>query len=114
MSESPPQDKGRQLTWRPPQGAPVYGVNKDAPPPDFQHPWDFPHPGQVARQSAPPPPQAHAVPNQAPPAQQWQPPPVPLPPPIGPAITPEERYYQLHGPPRDDPPEDSGHGPRGT
>jgi hypothetical protein len=117
--KSPP----KEFTWRAPDGFPVYGRNRQAPPPDFQRPWEFqprreeqqaPPPPPVQQQQPPPPQQHvhHAQPQQwaapqPPPQPMQQPPPpvqhhVPPPYPLGPALTPEERFRQLHGPPPGD------------
>ena len=117
------------LTWHATPGYPVYGVTPGAPPPDFERPWPYhlaPAPAMPrAAEPAPPQPQpAPAMPQwtaapaypvytpaqvmpapvpMAPPVYPQQPIPEPdyntLPSPLGPALTPDERAAQLHGPP---------------
>jgi hypothetical protein len=114
------------LTWQPTPGYPVYGVTPGAPPPDFERPWPYhlaPAPAmpRAAAPAPPPPVQPYPVqpqwtaapaypvytepPQAAPPVVYPQQPPVlepdysALPSPLGPALTPEERAAQLHGPP---------------
>ena len=126
QKEHPKEENGSDSTWTAPQGFPVYGYNRNAPPPELQRPWDFTAPKELTPEE-PPQQENHWQPQQAPPPQQYeqpeaqQPPHAPPPPPypqpygqvappwpVGPALTPEERYYQIFGapysPPEQQPP----------
>lgn len=118
----------RDLKWYAPPWAPVYGATPGAPPPDFEHAPGEPSPHALAPSAhtaapgafAQPTPQhgpasTMAAPTPPAPAQQAthhdnRHTPVPsrdLPWPLGPALSPRERWEQLNGtpPPPQNPPD---------
>ena len=108
----PPREfpDGGPWTWGTPPGTIVYGWTPGAPPPDLSAP---PPPPPAPPQSEPvhqptqpepvqeASPQDTAAPQQepwpSPEADAWPDTDGSLPSPLGPALTPEERYHQLHG-----------------
>lgn len=118
MSEES-KEEGQQIprdgmSWQQSPEWPVYGLTKGAPAPDFETPWSFQRHSQPPQQNptfhpAPAQPQSgtqhevqatpqHPVQQQQQYPQQAPPEPFhgPTPPsPLGPALTPEERYRQL-------------------
>lgn len=102
-TQRPPGD----LSWSAPAGLPVYGLTPGTPPPNLQSPWEFQQPRPAPMVPAAPggvvsiQPLAPAQPELASPPPQpmefdWERFFASLPSPLGPALTPEERFAQLH------------------
>lgn len=104
----PPQQQNpspQGLSWMSWPGVSVYGVHKDAPPPDYLAPMQAtPVPHGVQGPAPGPQQPTHAQPAAPPPTpapEQQQP--FPLPSPLGPAMTPDDRARELGFIPPDPP-----------